>query len=142
MNFNFKIITIWIIYDKKNRILLWKRSIDEDVYPGYWSLPGGKLEISLEENDNRNLLEYNLQKEIREELGIEVNKIHYLNNHYMIRGEWEQILYICFSAQHLSWEPQPLEDTEKVQFFTLEECKSFDFPPNVLKCLEKFYDKQ
>ena len=58
--------------------------MNEDFYPGYRSLPGGKVEIYPEEN-NRSLLENNLKKEIREELGIEVKDIRYLNNHYAIR---------------------------------------------------------
>ncbi len=141
MNYNFKVITIWIVYDDENRVLLWKRSMDENVYPGYWSLPGWKLEIS-PDADSRHLLEYNLKKEIQEEVWIEVSDLRYLNNHYSIRWDWEQILYICFAAKHSWWEPQPLEDTDEVKFFGFEECKSFDFPPNVLKCLESFYQSQ
>ena len=34
-----------IIFNKKDQVLLGKRSMSEDVYPGLWCVPGGKIDV-------------------------------------------------------------------------------------------------
>ena len=66
---NFKIITSIVLINEEGEFLLGKRSMDEDVFPGLWSIPGGKVEIA---NMEIHILENNVKREVLEEFGIEV----------------------------------------------------------------------
>lgn len=56
-----------------NKVLLLKRSDNEDSYPGYWELPGGKREP-------RESVEYGLIRECEEETGITVQDFSFVNS--------------------------------------------------------------
>jgi ADP-ribose pyrophosphatase YjhB (NUDIX family) len=137
--YNFKIITLWVIYNNKKEILLGKRSMNEDVYPWYRSIPGGKLEINGKES-NQNILEYNIKKEIKEEFWIDVEIVDYLNNHYWYNQSQYKI-YITFLTKHTIWKPKPLDDTDMVKYFHIDEIQKIQFPPNVLKTINLAYKK-
>jgi len=56
-------VAICIIFDKQNRILLQKKTLDYKYYPnGPWLLPGGKLE-------KNELPEKTIMRELEEEFG-------------------------------------------------------------------------
>jgi len=54
-----------ILINPENKVLLQLRPETEAYYPGFWTLPGGKVE----ENEN---IEQALTREIHEELGIDL----------------------------------------------------------------------
>ena len=82
--YEFKIITSLVIVDKDNKILLGKRSEDEDVFPGLWSVPGGKVEHGPAMID---VLEDNIKKEMLEEIGVEVQIDEYIQSHSDGKGK-------------------------------------------------------
>lgn len=60
-----KVVGAAVILDSQNRILLVKRS-ENDVYlPGYWGMPGGKIEFGETLNEG-------LKREVFEEIGFKV----------------------------------------------------------------------
>lgn len=129
MNNKFKVITVGVVTNDKNQVLLGKRAETEDVFPGCWGIPGGKVELDGTEK-NRNILEQSVQRELEEEVWIQVWKCSYLSSHYWHNwGEFK--LYIAFTAQHLSWTPQALDDTEEVKFFDIKEAMALKLAPNI-----------
>ncbi len=60
------ITAVAVIRREDGRILLLKRSENETVYPGAYTFPGGKVE-------NNDTINSTLQKEVREECGLELN---------------------------------------------------------------------
>jgi len=54
------------IKDKKNRLLLVKKSNKESIDPGLWTVPGGKI------NPTEHIIE-GLKREIMEEVNLELN---------------------------------------------------------------------
>lgn len=132
--YNFKIITSIVIQDEKGRFLLGKRSMDEDVFPGLWSIPGGKVEHGPVQHD---VLEKNVQKEVEEEMGVEVNVDSYVQSHSDGKGK----IYIIFKGHITKGTPQALEDTEKVDWFTFEEVKEDTLCPEVYGILTKCKNK-
>jgi mutator protein MutT len=127
----FQVNSSAVILNDKNQVLLAKRSMDEDVYPGLWGIPGGKL-------DNTDAcLEDGLRREIREEVGIEISDIKLIESHAFCTEELNKV-YLHFSARYVSGEPQPLEDTEKVHWFNLDNLPREDeFTPHARKVVVK-----
>ncbi|MFH1064179.1 MAG: NUDIX domain-containing protein [Candidatus Woesearchaeota archaeon] len=128
--YEFKIITSMVIQDKDGRFLLGKRSMDEDVFPGLWSIPGGKVEHGPEELD---VLEKNVQKEVLEEFGIGVEVEKYVQSHSDGKGK----IYIIFSGRMTEGIPTALEDTDKVEWFRLSDIDEKVLCPRVYEILKK-----
>lgn len=63
-----RIITVGLIWNDHDQLLLCKMKPDRGVFPGQWGLPGGGIEPG-------ERMEQALQRELREELGIEVSSI-------------------------------------------------------------------
>ncbi len=109
----FQVNSSVIILNSKNKVLLAKRSKNEDVYPGLWCIPGGKLEIT------DSCLEECLRREIREEIGIGISDIMLIENDTNCKLDINK-LYLIFTAKHSSGDPQPLDSTEKVDWFDVK----------------------
>ncbi|MCK5475305.1 MAG: NUDIX hydrolase [Candidatus Pacebacteria bacterium] len=113
MNNLFQINSSVIILNSKNEVLLAKRSKTEDVHPGLWCIPGGKLE------NTDSCLEDGLRREVREEIGIEISDIILIKDDLNCSLDVDK-LYLIFSAKHSSGDPQPLDSTDKVVWFNAE----------------------
>ena len=60
-----------IIFDKEGRILVSQRSLNSNLYPGKWQVPGGKVE------KGENCLDA-LKREVKEETDLEIISINNL----------------------------------------------------------------
>ena len=101
----YRITTAAVIYDRRKGFLLGKRSPKEDTVPGLWSLPAGKLESGGPAQD---VLEDNLKKEVREEIGVEITNPVYLDSHMWTDTDPYK-LTIVFTTQIASGEPSPMD---------------------------------
>lgn len=128
--YDFKIITSLVIRDKKGKFLLGKRSIGEDVFPGLWSIPGGKVERSPRQ---LNILENNVQKEVMEEFGITVEVNRYVQSH----NDGKDKIYIIFEGHIIKGKPMALEDTEEVKWFDFKDLTREMLCPEVYDILRK-----
>jgi len=66
-----RLIVVAVIYDERGRLLICKKPADRGVFPGQWGLPGGGVE-------HGELLEQALRREVREELGLEIENLRAL----------------------------------------------------------------
>ncbi|MBI1960666.1 MAG: NUDIX domain-containing protein [Candidatus Liptonbacteria bacterium] len=80
-------IAITAIIVKDGKYLLTRRSPNKKKWPGMWTVPGGKLEPSdyadLPKNTVNawyNVLEKTVRREVREEVGLEIENIDYLTS--------------------------------------------------------------
>ena len=128
--YEFKIITSLVIVDDKKRFLLGKRSMHEDVFPGLWSIPGGKVESPLPIHDT---FEKNVKKEVLEEFGVEVEVLDYIESH----SDGKNKIYVEFLGKIAKGEPRPLEDTDEVRWFKFEEIEKSKLCPEVYDVLKK-----
>ena len=115
--------------NENNHVLLWKRAETEDVFPWCWAIPWWKVEIEWEE-ENWNILEQSVIRELEEEVWIEVWECKYLSSHYWFNW-WEFKIYIAFKAKHISWNPQALDETEEVEYYSIDEALKLKLAPNV-----------
>ena len=108
--------TTTIIQTKDYKYLLVRRKIEPGK--GLWDLPGGFI-------DPGESMEDGARREVREELGIEVTNLRYLES-YTDRYEYQGVNYHTLAANFLAdlpegAEPKPADDVSDFAFFTLKE---------------------
>lgn len=111
-----------IILGNDNTFLLIKRAADEEVFPGYWGIPGG----TVEKDDER--LEAALERECMEEVGIEITDLKPLTNDIVVRGE-KCVLYVVYTAKLYRGEPMAKDGTELVAWKDIDEALSLQLTP-------------
>src|SRR3989344_5622815 len=122
------IVKAWV--EKDGKYLLAQRGNTEKHHAGVWSLPGGNVENEVSES----ILEATLQKELSEEVGIEVeDKMDLIyNNGFVKDSDGSHVINLTFLCHWKSGEAKPLEDTAKIEWYFLEELKSLKDPPDFL----------
>lgn len=85
------------IYENDKWLII-KRSEEEEHAPGLLSMIGGKVEIKTPE---ANVLEETLNREIMEEVGIQVsNEMHYLESKSFISDKGQVVIDIVFLCKY------------------------------------------
>jgi A/G-specific adenine glycosylase len=114
-----KQIGVAVIWNQdRSRVLIDQRR-QEGLLGGLWEFPGGKIEPGETVQDC-------IQREIREELGIEITvgdrliSLDHAYTHF-------KVTLMVHQCQHLAGQPQPLE-CEQVRWVTLAELDDFPFP--------------
>lgn len=113
-----KIIGVAVIWNDQGQILIDRRR-QEGLLGGLWEFPGGKLEP-------QETIEACIQREIREELGIEIEVgdrlivVDHTYSHFRVSLN----VHHC---RHLTGEPQPIE-CDEVRWVSLAEIDQFPFP--------------
>lgn len=129
MNRGYKVIVkAWI--KKDNKYLLAKRGKTEKHHAGVWSLPGGNVDFKVEDN----IIENTLNREIREEIGIEIEpniELIYTNS-FIKTSDHSRVINLTFLAYWKSGDAKPLQDTAQVKWCTYEELTNSDDLPNFL----------
>ncbi len=127
-------VVITAIVIKDGKYLITRRSKNKKRYPGKWTVPGGKLEISdyvdLPKETEfywYNVLEKVLKREVKEEVGLEIKNIKYVTSLATIHEDGNPSLVISCLAQYASGEVRLQEnETDKYEWVTLEESKNYD----------------
>lgn len=113
-----KVIGVAVIWNERGEILIDRRR-QSGLLGGLWEFPGGKLELNETITDC-------IQREIREELGIEIEvgdhlvTVDHTYTHF-------RVTLTVHHCRHLSGEPQPIE-CDEVRWVTLQEIDQFPFP--------------
>lgn len=142
MNKSYSVITNALVVNQSKQILISRRSFSETHEPGKWTIPGGKLENSSNENEAFNVLEKTLAKEVMEEVGVEIeDTIQLVCNNIFQRSTGQIVLALVFLAEYKSGKPKPLEDTIDVKWINLNQIDQYDFAPNVQKYLQLGFEK-
>lgn len=138
-NNNFKVLVNAVIV-KDDKILLARRSFEEEHGAGTWTIPGGKLEF----NEEHKALEKAVNREVMEEVGIEIeNEIEMIvNNTFSHNEDGIKMLAIIFLCQYKSGIPKPLEDTIDVKWVSEIEVDQFNFNhENTKNYVKKGFEK-
>ncbi|MBI2630579.1 NUDIX domain-containing protein [Candidatus Pacearchaeota archaeon] len=128
----FKIVIVAVIFNSDKMVLLAKRSMTEDVLPGYWGIPGGKVESR---GNIPDILESEIRREVHEEVGIDIKNLRYIESHLNESGK----LNICFVSEIDKGEPKPLDETEEIGWFTLKQAEEMKLTPHTLERLKLAY---
>jgi 8-oxo-dGTP diphosphatase len=131
-NAKFHIVQVQGWVRKENKFLMAQRSFQEIQAPGAWSIPGGKVESGKEVEEY--ILQNTLRREIEEEVGVVVsNDMEFVYNDSFVRVDGSHVVAVTFLCNYESGEARALEDTEAVEWFSLEELQNFEHALPYLK---------
>ena len=127
-------VVITAIIVKDGKYLVTRRSLNKKRFPGKWTVPGGRLEVSdyigLPKETEfywYNVLERVLKREVFEEVGINIKNIIYVTSLATIHQDGSPSLVISCMADYDSGEIQPQEsETDQHEWVSLEEAKNHD----------------
>lgn len=134
MESNLHEVAITAIVVKKGKFLILRRDKTKLRFPGMWTVPGGKLEVTdyvgLPKDTKEywyNVLEKTLAREVREEAGIKIENVQYLTSLATVHEDGNPSLVISCTADYKSGEIklQP-EETDQYAWVGLTEAKNYD----------------
>jgi 8-oxo-dGTP diphosphatase len=126
-------VAITAIIIKEGKYLITRRSPNKKRFPGMWTVPGGKMETSdylqLPKDTEHywyNVLERTLKREVKEEVGIDINNIEYVTSLATVHADGSPSLVISCVADYVSGEIklQP-EESDQFAWVDLEEAKNY-----------------
>lgn len=127
-------VAITAIIVKEGKYLIVRRSSNKKRFPGMWTVPGGKLEthdyLDLPKDTQfywYNVLEKVLRREVREEVGVEIDHIAYVTSLATVHQDGNPSLVISCMADYSSGEIklQP-EEVDKFAWVSLGEAKNYE----------------
>lgn len=126
------VITAIVVKDKK--YLITRRSQNKKRFPKMWTVPGGKLEtddyINLPKHTEHywyNILEQVLRREVKEEVGIEIENIEYVTSLATVHGDGNPSLVVSCKADYLSGKIRLQKgEADKFEWVSLKEAKKYD----------------
>lgn len=135
---HFYAVLVNAVIVKEGKILISQRSLKEKHQPGAWTIPGGKIENYDDKEEIFGIVEKTLEKEVREEVGIEISKnVHLIMNNTFRHSKGHMVLALIFMCEYLGGEAKPLEDTSNVAWINSTEINDYEFAPNVKEYIAK-----
>ena len=128
-----KVVTTAIIYTDDRKFLITKRAPHEVHFPNKWTVPGGRL--STDDYINTPLTHKNqwyyaltntLKREVREEVGLEIDKTEYLLDLTFIKGGGTPVLVLSYFAKYLGGEVVLGEDATEFAWISTDEIPKYD----------------
>ncbi len=130
---HFVVATAIIVKDDKYLIV--KRAPHEKAFPNKWTVPGGKLVLHEYKHLPRtsesapqwyNVVDWVLRKEVREEVGLEIDAPQYLCDLVFVRPDGYPVVTLSYWAPHAGGEVSLCKDLTEHAWVTLEEAKNYD----------------
>ena len=127
-------VAITAIVVKDGKYLITRRVPTKKRFPGRWTVPGGKLEMSDYVNSPKdtedcwyNIIERVVRREVKEETGLEIQNIDYVTSLTTIDKEGTPVLIISCMADWESGEVVLQEsETDQYAWVSFEESKEYD----------------
>ncbi len=122
------IVNVEVVVLRSDKVLLVKRSEDEDYMPGIWSLPGGKVEP---ENPGGDILEKTAQREVDEEVGISVHPDMVYLESKLFYADKKPTVDVVFLCRYLSGQAYAKDRSEisAVKWLEYEKARCLDELP-------------
>lgn len=123
--------------DGTRRYLITKRSPTKKAWPNKWTVPGGGLETTdymsteatyqnTESPQWYNAVETTLRREIREEVGVEVEDVQYLLDLAFIRPDGIPAIVLSFYCKYVSGDVVLDEDATEFAWVTAAEVGNYE----------------
>jgi len=128
----FKINVSAIIFNSEGKILIQKRSLNEEVFPGLWGIPGGTVEMS-----DKSVLDA-LKREVKEEVDVEIDNI-ILYKENLVAKEMYGVFYLVYVSVCVSGEPKALDGTLEVLWVEENQLDNYEFTPTTKQTILKSF---
>jgi 8-oxo-dGTP diphosphatase len=135
-----------IIYNNEGKYLVTRRSLEKKAFPGKWTVPGGGINTddyidtppTHANGQWYNIAEKTLRREIKEEVGLEIEKPEYLLDLTFIRPDNIPVLVLSYMCKWASGEVDISKEPDTIDFAwaTLEELKGYDLIDGILEEIE------
>ena len=132
MSGTYYIVNVEAAIYKDDKWLIIKRSELEEHAPGRLGLVGGKVEgLTV----SANMLEETLRREVREEVGIEVTDLQYLESKLFVADCGQPVVDVVFLCKHQGGEASCISEDEvaAVYWLTQQEVEANAAAPCYLK---------
>lgn len=122
----FKVIVSGFVFNSTGDLLVVRRSLEEETFPGMLAIPGGTVEVAARSGLQSDTVESNLIREIEEETGISVVVGKWLESSAIAKDKAK--LYLFFECKATSdMEPTISPETPEVFWvnpanLALDEC--------------------
>lgn len=126
---------------KDGKYLIVKRAGNREKFNDLWTVPGGKIERkdygrSKDTSEHwYNVLEDNLRREVKEEVGLEIKNIKYLTSLTFMKGE-VPVLVVSMYADFDRGEVVLNEEGVDYKWVSLEEARDYDLIEGIYEELE------
>jgi mutator protein MutT len=128
----FKINVSTVIFNSEGKILIQKRSPNEEVFPNLWGIPGGTVEMS-----DKSVVDA-LKREVKEEVGVEIDNIS-LYGENLVAKEMYGVFYLVYVSRYMSGEPKALDGTSEVLWVEENQIDNYEFTPTTKKTILKSF---
>lgn len=126
-------VAITAIIMKDEKYLITRRSPSKKRFPGMWTVPGGKMETSdylqLPKDTEHywyNVLERTLRREVKEEVGIDIDNIEYVTSLATVHTDGSPSLVISCMADYVNGDIKlNPEESDQHAWVSLEEARSY-----------------
>jgi len=132
-------VVITAIVVKNGKYLITRRSKNKKRFPGMWTVPGGHLEIEdyikLPKDTEHywyNVLEKVLRREVKEEVGVDINNIRYVTSLATVHKDGNPSLVISCVADFYSGKIiLQKEETDEFAWVDLKEARKYNLVDGV-----------
>lgn len=126
-------VVITAIIVKNGKYLITQRAKTKPRFPGMWTVPGGHLEpedyLNLPKDTEHywyNVLEKVLRREVKEEVGIDINNIEYVTSLATVHKDGAPSLVISCVADYISGEVKiQKEETDDYKWVSVEDAQNY-----------------
>lgn len=130
----FEVVITAIIVNSEGKYLITRRSLNKKRFPGMWTVPGGHLDpedfMGYPKDTEHywyNVLEKALTREIKEEVGLEIEHVRYVTSLATEHKDGAASIVISCLADYKNGEVKlQEEETDKCEWVSVDEAKDYE----------------
>ena len=148
---HFVVATVIIVKDGPSngsgraKFLIAKRAPHEKAFPNKWTVPGGKLVLHEYQHLPRtgrgkmwyNAVNWVVQKEVQEEVGLKIGKISFVCDLIFVRPDGYPVVTLSFWAKYKSGQVKLCKDLTDYAWVSAKEAKKYDLIEGIQSELEE-----
>lgn len=129
------IVLVTGVIEKNGKFLIAQRSFEESHMPGWWSIPGGKVERT--DSEVQNILEKTLKREIMEEVGVEIeNNPKLISDSTFVKSTRDHVIWLVFHCLWKSGEVKALDECVDVAWISPEDLYKYKVSKEIVKLIK------
>ncbi len=132
-----RVATTAIIYNNEGKFLITKRAPHKKHFPNRWTVPGGGLSTDdysnlphTHEAGESNQWYYSvtnaLKREVKEEVGLDIDTPEYLLDLTFIKGDGVPVLVLSYYTKYLGGDVVLDEDATEFAWVSVDDLKKYD----------------